>query len=213
MERENVSTRDILNDIWGPMSPRKRKSVEYSPVKAKSPKHGTTARIPLSPSKFNIDNNRVDLKAQRKVSRSLFDTDIVPEKLKSIKNRELKIETPKKQRPSRDDLFGAIKAALSMECPNEILGRETEQLKINNFINNALDREIGKGLYISGQPGTGKSATINNVLKSLTFKNSGKTIIKPVDYNSKFMVQKFLIFFVTINLSKTELIETGSRQF
>ena len=36
MERENASARDILNDIWGPLSPRKRKSVDYSPVKDRS---------------------------------------------------------------------------------------------------------------------------------------------------------------------------------
>jgi len=86
----------------------------------------------------------------------------------------VKIETPKKQRPERDDLYGAIKAALSLECPNQILGREKEQEKINKFINNAIDKEKGKGLYISGQPGTGKSATINNVLKSLSYKNAGR---------------------------------------
>ena len=186
MERELCSARDILNDIWGPLSPRKRKSGEFSPIKHKSPRHGDLpnlgrsilspskmGRNPLSPSKFNIDNNTmVDKAAVRKVSRSLFDTDIKPQK--SIKNKAMKLDTPKKARPSRDELFGSIKAALSLECPDIVLGRETECENIKKFIKMALDSKVGKGLYISGQPGTGKSATINNILKSIEYKNTGK---------------------------------------
>ena len=184
MERENCSTTDILADIWGPLSPRKRKSgqgSDFSPKK--SPRHGNVPgkRIPLSPSKFNIEANVAEENAKRKVSRSLFDTEIVPEQLKSIRNKTVKIETPRKARPARDDLYGQIKAALSLECPDQLLGRETEHEQILKFIQNAIQSETGRGLYISGQPGTGKSATINNVLKKLKVHNPGMSfLIAPI---------------------------------
>merc|ERR1712134_53683 len=104
MDRDHCSARDVLADIWGPLSPRKRKSIGDSPIKIKSPKHGT-ARVPLSPSKFNIDQN-VDPVEKRKVSRNLFESEIVPEKIKALKTK-IKVETPKKARPEKDDLFGA----------------------------------------------------------------------------------------------------------
>ena len=73
-------------------------------------------------------------------------------------------------RQKTDDIFGKIKAALSLENPGEILGREKEAKDIRDFVTEAIKDEIGCSLYISGQPGTGKSATINNIISQIDFK-------------------------------------------
>ena len=69
-----------------------------------------------------------------------------------------------------DVIFGKIKAALSLENPGEILGREKEAKDIKDFVTEAIKDEMGCSLYISGQPGTGKSATINNIIDQINFK-------------------------------------------
>ena len=69
-----------------------------------------------------------------------------------------------------DEIFGKIKAALSLENPGEILGREKEAKEIKDFVTEAIKDEMGCSLYISGQPGTGKSATINNIIDQINFK-------------------------------------------
>lgn len=163
----------VLADIWG--SPKKRKSPDGTPVKYKSPKLGSP-RTPLSPSKINIDNNRLLTEAQRKtVKRNLFD-DVPVKKITALKiaakNEKLKIVTPRKARKSHDEIFGKIKAALNLECPDKILGRETEFEAISGFISGCLKKEEGKSMYVSGQPGTGKSATINNVIKELNYEHT-----------------------------------------
>ena len=73
-------------------------------------------------------------------------------------------------RQKTDEIFGKIKAALSLENPGEILGREKEAKEIKDFVTEAIKDEMGCSLYISGQPGTGKSATINNIIDQINFK-------------------------------------------
>merc|ERR1712176_755176 len=58
----------------------------------------------------------------------------------------------------------------SLENPGGILGREKETKEIRDFVTEAIKDEVGCSLYISGQPGTGKSATINNIISQINFK-------------------------------------------
>ena len=58
---------------------------------------------------------------------------------------------------------------MSLENPGEILGREKETTEVTEFIKAAIEQDQGQSLYISGQPGTGKSATINNIISKINF--------------------------------------------
>ena len=50
------------------------------------------------------------------------------------------------------------------------MGREEETKEVTEFITGAIENDVGESMYISGQPGTGKSATINNIINNIHFK-------------------------------------------
>ena len=55
------------------------------------------------------------------------------------------------------------------EQSKELLNHMVEEY-IKDFVTEAIKDEMGCSLYISGQPGTGKSATINNIIDQINFK-------------------------------------------
>ncbi|KAE8444988.1 hypothetical protein EG329_013994 [Mollisiaceae sp. DMI_Dod_QoI] len=50
--------------------------------------------------------------------------------------------------------------------PGRLIGRETEREELSTFIQNGVDRTSGGCTYVSGPPGTGKSAMVNEVTES-----------------------------------------------
>ena len=117
-------------------------------------------RMPLSPIKNNdFPDEGYDEPIKKTVKKKLFG------------DAERKIETPKKSRSKTNADFAKIKARLSLENPGIILGRENEQQEVEDFITEHIEGEKGASMYISGQPGTGKSASINNILGQIDFDN------------------------------------------
>ncbi|QSZ30107.1 hypothetical protein DSL72_004627 [Monilinia vaccinii-corymbosi] len=47
--------------------------------------------------------------------------------------------------------------------PGRLIGREAEKDELKTFVQNCVDKTIGGCIYVSGPPGTGKSAMINEV--------------------------------------------------
>jgi len=58
-----------------------------------------------------------------------------------------------------------VKSALHTQQPTEVLCREKEISSINTFIDSRVNGGSAKSLYISGAPGTGKTAVIKHVLQ------------------------------------------------
>lgn len=132
--------------------------------------------MPLSPIKNNETDEGYDEPVKRKgrnqAKKNLFG---------GTASENIKIDTPKKSRSKTNADFAKIKAKLSLENPGIILGREKEQgnLKsswilvhyflgeVEDFIMSSIREEQSGSMYISGQPGTGKSASINNILDSI----------------------------------------------
>ncbi|OQD76533.1 hypothetical protein PENDEC_c004G06066 [Penicillium decumbens] len=52
-----------------------------------------------------------------------------------------------------------------------LVGREMEREKVTTFIENCLESKKGSCLYISGPPGTGKSAMVNEVCQDMDLSN------------------------------------------
>ncbi|GME99338.1 unnamed protein product [[Candida] boidinii] len=52
-----------------------------------------------------------------------------------------------------------------------LIGRESESKKLKSILNNCLENSVSKSLYISGPPGTGKTAQINCLLDSYIKQN------------------------------------------
>lgn len=63
------------------------------------------------------------------------------------------------------------KKVLHSYSTEELVGREEELKEINNFILNNIRKKTSGSLYISGPPGTGKTASVLQVLKNSNVSN------------------------------------------
>lgn len=61
-------------------------------------------------------------------------------------------------------LLTAIKHALHNFIPDNLVGRDTEKNKISSFIEKHGTNKVSGSLYISGAPGTGKTACLAQIL-------------------------------------------------
>lgn len=60
--------------------------------------------------------------------------------------------------------------------PESLPGRETELLQLENFIQGHLNEESSGSLYVSGPPGTGKTASLSTIMAKSKYKSSFKTV-------------------------------------
>lgn len=73
--------------------------------------------------------------------------------------------------------FQSVKQALHTAVPERLLSRDDERASIRSFLEEKVLRRLPGSLYISGAPGTGKTACLNCVLqemKVLRCNRSGK---------------------------------------
>lgn len=56
-----------------------------------------------------------------------------------------------------------------------MVGRDEERNELNNFVNAGIESKSGRSLYVSGPPGTGKSALVNEVCEDLQGLENVKT--------------------------------------
>ncbi|KAK3731827.1 hypothetical protein QZH41_020185, partial [Actinostola sp. cb2023] len=63
--------------------------------------------------------------------------------------------------------YSAVKKALHTGAPKSLLCREKEQETIKSFLHNHLTNKKPGSLYISGAPGTGKTACLTKVMQEL----------------------------------------------
>ncbi|MED6261201.1 hypothetical protein ATANTOWER_002226, partial [Ataeniobius toweri] len=63
--------------------------------------------------------------------------------------------------------FQSVKQALHIAIPERLLSREAEQASIRSFLKDKVLQHTPSSLYISGAPGTGKTACLNCVLQEM----------------------------------------------
>ncbi|RXG62307.1 hypothetical protein Avbf_16439 [Armadillidium vulgare] len=71
-------------------------------------------------------------------------------------------------------IYQSLKASLTQNCDTHIIGREAETSILKNFIGSHLQTAQPGSLYISGAPGTGKTALVTRIMKTfldISFKN------------------------------------------
>uniref|UniRef100_A0A1A8GBY1 Cell division control protein n=2 Tax=Nothobranchius korthausae TaxID=1143690 RepID=A0A1A8GBY1_9TELE len=76
-------------------------------------------------------------------------------------------ETPVTQLFAEKSGFQSLKQVLHTSIPEHILSREAEQTSIRSFLQETVLQRRPGSLYISGAPGTGKTACLSCVLKDM----------------------------------------------
>lgn len=162
-----------------PLSPRKRTgddnvcnlgtSLQCSPTKQR--------KLSLaSPRKLGFDENS-PVQARRQLIPS-SGQQTPPSTAKSSPKRE---ETPTgspihknlNKKPPVARLFGeklrlqSVKQALHTAIPERLMSREAERASIRSFLEDKVLQHVPGSLYISGAPGTGKTACLNCVLQEM----------------------------------------------
>uniref|UniRef100_A0A8C3A6B0 Cell division control protein n=1 Tax=Cyclopterus lumpus TaxID=8103 RepID=A0A8C3A6B0_CYCLU len=165
-----------------PLSPRKRTGDENgcnrgdaplgSPPKQSKP---TLVSSPRKPA-FDDENSPVSVR-RRLVPSSSPRKPLSPAAGASPRRQETPSGSPARQNPERKPpvarLFGersrflSVKQALHTAVPERLLSREAERASIRSFLEEKALRRLPGSLYISGAPGTGKTACLNCVLQDM----------------------------------------------
>lgn len=66
--------------------------------------------------------------------------------------------------------------ALHSDTPENLPGREKELGELENFIQLHLTKKSSASLYVSGPPGTGKTASLSQIMSKPEYKSSFKTV-------------------------------------
>ncbi|RPA86412.1 cell division control protein Cdc6 [Ascobolus immersus RN42] len=78
--------------------------------------------------------------------------------------RHQNIATPSKSAT----VFTAAKALFTRSAaPGDLVGREEEKAELTKLIKDCVDKKQGNGMYVSGPPGTGKSATVGRIVEDV----------------------------------------------
>lgn len=89
---------------------------------------------------------------------------------KSDSENETATVTTQKPSPTRNKYQNARRVLNSAECQN-LPGREQQLQELKEFFTEHLQKGCSGSLYVSGQPGTGKTACLSLLLKLDEFKN------------------------------------------
>jgi cell division control protein 6 len=72
--------------------------------------------------------------------------------------------------------YSEARKALHSSLTENLIGREVELSKLEDFLQTHLDKKLSGSIYVSGLPGTGKTASLFNIMLKSKFKNAYKII-------------------------------------
>lgn len=173
-EKENIKPGDEDSP-----SPRKRSRPSPEPQKCWEARR---ALLPTSPGKVKRSQA-----AKVKVKLGETDANDLPLGKEKTEERVQNSYSPAKRvlqlhRPE-GLAYQETKRVLHSSVPDQLVGREVEIQKISDFVATHVSTQKAGSLYISGAPGTGKSACLMKVLNNdkVTEASSGKSIVISVN--------------------------------
>ncbi|TMS23963.1 Cell division control protein 6-like protein [Larimichthys crocea] len=158
-----------------PLSPRKRTGDDNScnlsvGLLGSPPKQGKLSLA--SPRKLGFDENS-PVPARRQLVPSSPRQPRSPTARPSPRRQETPTGSPACQKLPVARLFAEksrfqnVKQALHTAVPERLLSREAERTSIRSFLEEKVLQRVPGSLYISGAPGTGKTACLNCVLQEM----------------------------------------------
>lgn len=87
--------------------------------------------------------------------------------MKALQFDDVKQKEEPKKPDSAEECFQKTKQVLQVAQSATVVGRETEVDIIQTFITRSITSRTSASLYISGAPGTGKTAVISNLMAEL----------------------------------------------
>ena len=72
------------------------------------------------------------------------------------------------------EIYSEAKKALNASSSDRVVGREKENDEIYEYLVSCFENKTGLSMYINGQPGTGKTFSVNTMLDSLNVKRHNK---------------------------------------
>ncbi|XP_054460590.1 cell division control protein 6 homolog [Anoplopoma fimbria] len=163
-----------------PLSPRKRtgddNGCNFGAAPLGSPPKQSKLTL-ASPRKLGFDENSPVSVRRKLVPSSSPRQPLSPSAGSSPRRQETPARSPARQNSERKSpvvrLFGeksrflSVKQALHTAVPDRLLSREAERASIRSFLEEKALQRVPGSLYISGAPGTGKTACLNCVLQEM----------------------------------------------
>lgn len=169
---------------------------------------------------YSISTNSVPETPIRKSSR-LNSTEVSPIKseitpiatTKPIIKKEKPVETPVKVPELEFDCFASAKRAFHRSGTFKIVGRVEEKAELTSFWYDHVTTGKGASIYISGNPGTGKTALVDELIPELVQESSTK--IKLIKINCMMLKDPLKAFqeiaqVVNVKVDKNVFITVGS---
>ncbi|OJJ42943.1 hypothetical protein ASPZODRAFT_104245 [Penicilliopsis zonata CBS 506.65] len=162
----------------------KSEKAEDAPSKHTA-KDGTAApctKIEFHPSSSGVVNDEnsqpVEFKTPQKTRfRNALDTTspVTPKRRVQINAKSLTPRTPRQvstPAAAAQTVYTQARQLFARGSrPSRLVGRETERGKLTSFIEESLQLQRGGCLYVSGPPGTGKSAMVDEVCREMDIKS------------------------------------------
>ncbi|EFN77760.1 Cell division control protein 6-like protein [Harpegnathos saltator] len=126
--------------------------------------------------KRNASNERYLVSPSKQKKNQLLQASLTPSTLLNRLNL-----SPKSENLQPKQLFGSneyqnARLALHSSETEELPGRENELNKLQEFFQEHLEKETSSSLYISGPPGTGKTASLSKIMQQPEFKSQFKCV-------------------------------------
>ncbi len=74
------------------------------------------------------------------------------------------------------NLYSEAKKALNASIPERVVCRNKENKELDDYLTDCLEHKKTMSIYVNGQPGTGKTLTINHLLDSFKVIFSSKKL-------------------------------------
>uniref|UniRef100_A0A3B5M4W6 Cell division cycle 6 homolog (S. cerevisiae) n=1 Tax=Xiphophorus couchianus TaxID=32473 RepID=A0A3B5M4W6_9TELE len=177
-----------------PLSPRKRTgddngcNVHCSPPKQNRPN-------PATPRKLGFDENVQTSEGRTPKQRRSPTSKLSPNRQETPPGGPVLHSQEKKPPVARlfadKSRFQSVKQALHTAIPECLLSRDAERASIRSFLEDKVLQRVPSSLYVSGAPGTGKTACLNCILQEM---KSELTSVKTVVVNCMSLRSSHAIF-------------------